>query len=168
VPRLTSLLALVGTVVAAAVPLIRYAGMERDERTAIRVLQRVHAAQVEFQRRTGGFAIDPASLTTACPGAQAVLPSESLAELADADYSFELRAPAGAIVNGRDCQGREIASDYYVAAAPRSAAAAGRQAFAGRSDGRLHLFYDGIAPRETDIAAGLATPLELRETFKIP
>jgi hypothetical protein len=159
---------LVGTLVAAGVPLVRYALMERHEQTAIAVLQRVQEAQAAFQRRAGGYASRIESLTIACEGGEPLLRDDGLAALAGAGYSFTLRPADRARALVRDCHGHDIVSDYYVAAAPSSPAVAARQAFAGRADQPLHFFVDGIAPLERDIERGLATPLALRESFRIP
>ena len=88
--------------------------------------------------------------------------------LAALGYTLHLRAADGADTRGADCQGRPLASDYVLTAAPASSWAVARQAFAMRSDGRIYLFYEGIPPREQDIVTGLATPVEARETFTIP
>jgi hypothetical protein len=161
-------LPLVGTLVAAAVPLVRYARMQRDEGVAIDVMARVQGAQAAFQRLTGGFATDAASLTRACEGSEPVLAPDVLSGLTAAGYGLLLRAAEGAIIGGRDCLGRDLASDYYAAVAPLSPETVARQAFASRGDGRIYLFVDGLAPRERDMASGLATPLEARDSFKIP
>jgi hypothetical protein len=79
-----------------------------------------------------------------------------------------LRAAEGAAVADTDCRGHQLAHDYYVAAVPLSSDVPARQAVASRGDGRILLFHDGIAPREEDFATGLPTPVEARETFKIP
>jgi hypothetical protein len=159
---------LAGCLVAAAVPLVRYAGMQRDERVAIDVMAQVQGAQAVFQNRSGGFATNAASLTAVCDGREPALSLAVLAGLAAAGYGLQLRAAEGATVSGRDCLGGDVATDYYAAIAPLSPATRARQAYASRGDGRVYLFVDGLAPRERDIASGLATPLEARESFRIP
>jgi hypothetical protein len=162
------LVPLVGILTAAGVPLARYALMERHERTAVAVLQRVQAAQAQFHRRAGGYASDAASLTTACPGETPVLPAESVQALGAAGYTLTVRPAQGAAAVGMDCHGRAVVADYYVAAAPTSSRVAAREAFAGRGDGRLYVFFDGLAPREADLGTGLATPLDARDALRIP
>lgn len=69
---------------------------------------------------------------------------------------------------GTDCHGRATSSDFYAAVAPRSALD-GRQAMAMLSWGRIYVFFDGIAPLESDMGPrGLAVPLDRLESFKIP
>jgi hypothetical protein len=159
---------IVGIVVACGVPLVRYALAERYERTAIDVLQRVQQAQAAFRDRSGGYASDVASLTTPCTRGDVSLSPDVLSTLSAAGYALALRPAAGTGVVGQDCHGRDLVQDYYITAAPISVVVAARQAFAGRRDGRLYLFFDGVPPREEDMASGLATPLELRESFRIP
>jgi hypothetical protein len=157
----------VGIVVAAGTPLVRYAVMERHEHTALGVLRTITDAQRAYERRTGGYATDASSLLSGCNGSS-VLAGESLTTLDVAGYVLQLRAADDAAVLGHDCQGRSIASDYYVAVAPRSASGPAREAFAARSDGQVYVFVDGIPPREEDLKTGLPIPLDRRESFKIP
>lgn len=157
-----------GTLLAVSVPLVRYAARDRDERVAIEVVRRISDAQREFRAGTGGYATDVASLTATCAATPAPLSSDVFDRLRTVGYVLHMRAAAGETVGGTDCHGRALASDYYLAVAPASADVAARQAIATRSDGRLFLFHDGIAPTEADIATGLPTPVEERESFKIP
>jgi hypothetical protein len=61
-----------------------------------------------------------------------------------------------------------MASDYYSAAQPITPLD-GRQAFAMTARARIYVFFDGIAPRESDMRpGGLAVPLDTVERFKIP
>ena len=157
-----------GIVVSAAVPLVRYGVMQRDEQVAIAMLDRVRELQTASRHHAGGYAADTVSLTAPCDAGTPALSDDSLRLLSEAGYELLVRRAAEATVVGRDCRGREIVSDYYVAAAPTAASAAARQAFAGRSGGSLYLLVDGIAPREQEIDSGLAIPLEARKTFRIP
>ena len=159
---------LVGIVVAAGVPLVRYAAMERHEQTAIATVRDVIEAQRTYRERSGGFASDVSGLTTVCDASTPVLANDVLTALSSAGYNLELRAAQRAAVIGRDCHGRALVSDFYVAASPRTPSGAARQAFAALSDGRVYLFVDGIAPREHDIESGLPIPLDARESFRIP
>jgi hypothetical protein len=159
---------LLGIVIAAAAPLVRYAVMEQHEQTAIDVLRDVHDAQEIFHRATGGYAADISSLTTPCGTTAAALEEDVLDRLNRAGYALQLRPAEHATVVGRDCHGRDVTSDYYLTGAPLSAFVAGREAFATRSDGRFYLLVDGIAPREREIENGLAIPLDSRDSFRIP
>jgi hypothetical protein len=127
----------------------------------------VREAQRRLQRRTGGFATELNSLTRGCDGAPE-LSDEVLASLERAGYALQLRAAGSATIIGRDCDGFALADDYYVAAAPRDSSKPGQQAFAARAGGDLFLFYDGVAPRESEMNRGLATPAAQRGRFKIP
>jgi type II secretory pathway pseudopilin PulG len=164
---LSVVIPIVGIVFMAGVPLWRYAERERNERGAIDALHAVHAAQRAYRAAGSGYATDIAALSAPCGGV-APLAGDVLERLAAFGYTVRLRAAEGARATGSDCQGRGTSSDYYLAASPVSAHTAARQAFAGRADGRLYLFVDGIAPREADMDGGLATPVELRESFRIP
>jgi hypothetical protein len=62
-----------------------------------------------------------------------------------------------------------VVSDYYASAEPGSSRPPAHQAFAVTSAGRVFVFFDGIAPRERDMApGGTATPLEQVPALKIP
>ncbi len=154
-------------VVAVAAPLWRHVEKGRGEQAAIDAVLKVREAQDRFQRRTGGYATELSSLTRGCNGVQE-LSEEVLLGLSRAGYGLRLRASEGAAIAAQDCLGHPLSDDYYVAAAPVDASRPGQQAFSARSRGELFLFYDGIAPRESEIDSGLATPLAKRETFKIP
>jgi hypothetical protein len=158
----------VGTMVTASVPVTQHVTRQRHEQAAVDIMRQVHAAQLAFRQRWGGYATDVASLTTPCPSSAPVLSAAQVSYLEERGYALELRAAQGARDAGRDCRGRAVVDDYYLAAAPSSAYEVAQKAFGGRADGRLFVFFDGIAPRETDMSAGLATPLDAVEAFKIP
>jgi hypothetical protein len=84
------------------------------------------------------------------------------------EYSLVLRRAANATATGADCHGRPTASDYYAAAEPPPEFG-GAHAYGMTSRGRVYVFFDGLAPRESDMARdGLAVPLDALETFRIP
>ena len=162
------LVSLIGICLAAGLPVLRYAQKERDEAVAIRVLRQIQQAQERFGTAVGGYATTAESLTAGCPGVDAALPAEALGDLDAAGYALQLRAAAGGTIVGQDCHGRATATDYYLAAAPRTARETADKAFAGSADGQLFFFVDGVAPREADMAGGLAIPIDALESFKIP
>ena len=164
---LVALVPAVGIVLAMAVPLLLHVAKQRDEQVAVDVLRQVHAVQQAFRAHGAGYAINIDSLTTPCPGSNGALSAGSLSQLASVGYALQLRMADAATLTGRDCHGRPVASDYYMAVAPLSAAAA-QEAYAGRSDGHVYLFFDGVPPREADMDDGLAVVLSERESFKIP
>ena len=149
------------------VPVLTYARMDRAEHEASERLAAIGEAQRAFRSAggRGGYATDLVSLTTPCPGA-------SSAAVADAPqtraYTFVLRAAQHAKTIGADCHGHATASDFYASASPVSEFA-GEQAFAMTSRGRIYVFFDGVAPLETDMTVGgLAVPLDTLDEFKIP
>jgi type II secretory pathway pseudopilin PulG len=150
------------------VPVLTYARMDRAEHAASERLIAIREAQRAFRRAggAGGYATDLVSLATPCPGeAVRALPADSHTR---GDYTVVLRAARQARDVGLDCHGRRTVSDFYAAAAPANAFA-GRQAMAMTSWGRIYVFFDGIAPLESDMAAGgLAVPLDTLHDFKIP
>jgi hypothetical protein len=150
-----------------SVPLVRYAMKDRNERAAIQILERLHAAEHAFHDDARAYAADLAALRTPC-GRPPITTEDLAGALEGLGYELHVRAAEGAGPRGTDCQGRALASDYLATAAPASVWSVARQAFAMRSDGRIYLFYDGVPPTEQDIADGLATPVEARETFTIP
>lgn len=162
------LVPLVGILVAAGVPLARYAAKQRDEAAIVRSLRQVQVAQERFRAAVGAYATDVASLAAGCPEGVASLALAVFDELDRAGYVLLLRAAEGALATGQDCHGRPTASDYYVAAAPQTAWTAADKAFAGRADGQLFIFFDGVPPREADMTGGLAVSIDAVESFKIP
>jgi hypothetical protein len=163
---LALLVPLVGAMLAVGTPLWRYGERQRNERAAIDAVTAVQAAQQQFYSRYAAYATSLASLVTPCDGERSA--PAALADLDPEGYRIEVRGAMGAGEKPRDCHGRATATDYYVAVVPTSPSTPSQTAFAARSDGRVFLFYDGIAPREADMSSGLPTPLAERETFTIP
>ncbi len=161
-------IACIGTTGVVLVPVFTYARMDRAEHVASERLIALREAQRAFRRAggAGGYATDLASLTTPCPGeSPPALPADTQTTH---DYIFVLRAARNARDVGLDCHGRATATDFYAAATPGNELA-GREAMAMTSWGRIYVFFDGIAPLESDMAAGgLAVPLDTLEQFKIP
>jgi type II secretory pathway pseudopilin PulG len=158
---------LVGILIAIALPLTRYVQKQQAEETAIQVLQDVRDAQRAFKAQWGGYATDADALVVC--GTGRMLDAALLDRLGGRGYGMSLRAGFGATsLAERDCRGREMATDYYVSIQPTSARNAGQEAFAAGATGDIYVFYDGIAPSEAEIANGLATPLTLRSSFRIP
>jgi hypothetical protein len=167
--RAMVLVPLAGILVSVAVPLVRYAQKQRDERIAIEVLTEVRAAQERFRTHSGGYATDTASLLEGCGSSRPAMDDRTLGRLSDSGYTLELRAAHGlTALPGRDCHGRSLTSDYYAAVAPVNVSRAAQQAFAAQARGDIFIFYDGIPPSESDIANRLATPLAERSRFTIP
>lgn len=163
----TTVVPVIGACAVAAVPLVRYGQKQHAEATALAMVRTLQDAQERFRSATGGYALEVESLVAGCPGAEG-LPPGVLDELAASGYVVTLRAAESVTASGRDCGGRPIASDYYLAAAPRSGREAATRAYASRSDRRLFAFVDGVPPRESDMANGLAIPVEALESFDIP
>ena len=169
VRRVVVVVPLLGALFAAAVPLAQYVEKQRHEETAIEVLQHVRHAQQTFRQLWGGYTTDVDSLTTPCGSEKATLDEGALARLRENGYRLWIRPAAGAVaLETRDCRGRPLSADYFVAAEPIDATVVAQQAFAARAEGDVHISYDGVAPDETLIANGLSTPLEQRSTFRIP
>jgi hypothetical protein len=147
-------------------PLSYYARMRTNHETAIGVLHHVRALQRQLNAEARGYATDLATLIECQPDVRL---AGLLERLAGAGYVLRLRAIDGdaVTVESGACRGR-LSSDYYVSAAPRDPPVAAQQAFAARADGDVFVFFDGIAPREIDMAQRLATPLSARDTFVIP
>ena len=164
---LSILVPVVGACVAAGLPLARYAEKQRHEAVAVSALGRIHDAQQRFNVASGGYATDLATLSSGCPGLVDA-GADIFDDLVNAGYVVELRAAVDATPAGKDCQGRPTATDYYISARPRSAWEAAGKAFAGRADGQLFVFVDGVPPRESDMTSGLAITVEAMNSFKIP
>lgn len=161
-----------GAVAVAALPLIRYVQKTTAEAAAAGFLQRVHLAQQTFRSDQSGtgYAASLDSLTLPCPGAaRSMLTGDEIRSLERRGYAAHLRAAEGATTLAVDCHGRAMVSNYYISAVPRSVDSPGQQAFAATAAGRIFVFFDGVAPLESDMGStGLATPLETLSTFKIP
>jgi hypothetical protein len=165
------LVPLIGTIAVVSVPLLRHVQKRQAETAAIEFLRRVHIAQHAFRsgRADGGYASDFASLTVPCAGKMpGVLTEKDSVALNDSGYQAHLRRADGAVPLSVDCHGRTTVSDYYAAVSPASVESPGQQAFATTAAARIFVFFDGIAPLERDMTAGLATPLDALDAFKIP
>ena len=162
------LVPIIGICVVAGLPLGRYAQKGRDEAVAVQTLRQIQQAQERFRAVVGSYATDAVSLAAGCPGVDASLPADLLTNLDGAGYVLQLRAAADATTVGHDCHGHPTATDYYLAASPLTAQETADKAFAGRADGQLYLFVDGIPPSESDLASGLAIRLDEWDSFKIP
>jgi hypothetical protein len=162
------LVPVVGASIAAGLPLARYVEKQRHEAIAVTTLRLIHDGQQQHRATFGGYATDLATLATGCPGNVPPLPADILDDLAGAGYVLELRAATDATPAGQDCQGRPMATDYYVSASPRTAWEAAGKAFAGRADRELFVFVDGVPPRESDMTSGLPITVDELDSFKIP
>jgi hypothetical protein len=161
---------ILGTALAVAWPLARYASQERAHAVAIAFLEKSSAAQGAFRNRSGDavYATSLESLIAPCSPAVAPIPVDPTGEVRAAGYAITLRAAAGATPGPPDCRGT-TASDYYLALEPASPDAPGQRSFAMRGDGRIFVFFDGVAPREADmLSGGLAVPLAESAAFRIP
>jgi hypothetical protein len=167
-----------GIAVGVSVPIATYARLRNAELAAPDTLLAVGKAQATFRRNGGhgGYATDLASLRTPCPepsASQSALSPPTVKETGTVfdvppGYVLSLRAARDARPGGLDCHGRATSSDFYAALAPRGPLD-GRQAMAMLSWGRIYVFFDGIAPLESDMGMrGLAVPLDQLEGFKIP
>lgn len=166
------LVPLAGMLIVAGYPLVSHLQRVARETKAERRLTELRQAQEAFRAGDGGggYATALASLTTRCPAASGT-PTPAIPALGGPDtvngYVMTVRAAASSRPVGVDCHGQPTSSDYYAAVAP--VATDGRRAFAMTSDGRVYVFFDGVAPTETDMApGGTATPREALDTFKIP
>jgi hypothetical protein len=158
---------IVGVCLAIAQPLARYAEKQRHETAVISSMRQLQEAQQRFTDAVGGYATDVAALAAGCPGASPIPPAV-FKTLDDAGYALQLRASSDSAAAGLDCHGRVTATNYYVAAAPQTARETSDKAFAGRADGQLFFFVDGVPPGESDMTSGLAIPIDALGSFKIP
>jgi hypothetical protein len=162
------LVPILGACVAVGLPLARYLEKERHEAVAIATLRLIHDAQQHYKTVLGGYVTDLQTLVTGCPVNVEAVAADIFDGLAGAGYVLELRAAVGATSSGEDCHGRPMATDYYVSARPRTAWEPAEKAFAGRANGQLFVFVDGVPPHESDMASGLAITVDAMKSFKIP
>jgi Tfp pilus assembly protein PilE len=161
----------VGVIIVVAWPLLNYVRREQAHAEAAGLMEKLRTAQEAFRATGGGYASELASLTSPCPGQMSSpLPADDLSRVAAAGYEVAVRPAASGESRGVDCHGRSTVSDYYALAQPRSPETLAQQAFATTaSAGRIFVFFDGLAPLESDMGPdGLATPLEALGSFKIP
>jgi hypothetical protein len=165
-------LPVLGIVIVTGWPLVNFITREQGEAAAAGFLGKLRTAQEAFRQAGGGYTSELASLTSPCPGQpSAPLQTGDVVRLAAAGYDVTIRpAAASAASSGVDCHGRSTVSDYYAAVQPRSPGILAQQAFGTTaSAGRIFVFFDGVAPLESDMGpGGLATPLEALDSFKIP
>jgi hypothetical protein len=155
-------------IAAVAEPLVTHLAGRRQEDAAAEWIASLRSAQERFRSAAGGYATDLSALASACPGGTAVWSADALAALASMGYQVALRSARHAAVGPSPCGGAPMASDYYVAVAPRQGTGPAQRAFAATARGDIFVFFDGIAPHEQDIASGLATPLAEADRFVIP
>jgi type II secretory pathway pseudopilin PulG len=171
--RWTAAVGLMGILATVAIPVIGHERRRRAEDAAAAVLTEVARAQTAFRSTGGhgGYASDLDSLINPCPGTvqSTLLEPIRASHIRTMRYAFLARAAGGSRVVATDCHGRPSVSDYYAAATPRVNGVDGQRAFAMRSSGQVYVFFDGVAPRETDMGPfGLAVALNTLDRFKIP
>lgn len=153
---------------AAALPFWWNAAARRDEATALTVMTQLRDVQRQLHARAGAYAVSLDTMTDQCDDTAVAVAAAAIQRAAATGYAVTLRPADGASPAGADCRGRPLASDYYLAMTPRRGDTDARLASAARAAGDIHVFFDAVAPRESDIEAGLTTPLAELETFKIP
>lgn len=167
--RLVPLAAALGV---AAIPLWQYGRRVQAETAAEAFLGQLTQAQLAFRQRNGSrFATTLESLTTGCPGdGGRALDAGAVQAIVARGFLVTVRAAARTEAGAPDCHGRPTAADYYAALQPASADAAPRRAYGMTGqDGRVFVFFDGLAPIERDMTpGGLATPLDQVGRFRIP
>lgn len=157
--RIVSLVALAGIVTAILYAAGVRARMKWQEDAAAEALAAVVNAQRAFRDGggRGGYATSLASLTTPCPSGE----RPTMAGVGASGYDIRVRAAAGTSAAGTDCHGRSTALDFVASAVPARPGVDGLRAMSVSAAGRTFVFFDGIAPREADMAAGgLAMPLD--------
>lgn len=159
--RTLGIIALVGMLSAVSYAAGTRLRIKWREEAAAEALTAVVDAQREFRvgGGRGGYATSLASLTTACPDTTAVMLSPQ--SLAADGYDISIRVRGDQAEARTDCHGRPTASDFIATAEPIRVGVDGLRAMSASASGPIFVFFDGVAPREADMAAGgLAMPLD--------
>jgi type IV pilus assembly protein PilA len=162
--ELLATVAVVGILAALTVPGLMRAKMSANEASAIGSLKAINVAQAAYaaSAASGGYATQLNVLGTPCPGQSTTFLSPELAADPSMKSGYDIVLAAGVSGPGpNDCNGSATREGYYLTAAPSSAGATGRRAFATSSAQVIYVVASGAPPSEASMASGGgATPIQ--------
>jgi type IV pilus assembly protein PilA len=156
--ELLIVVAIIGIIMAIAVPAMLRARRTGNEAAAIGSLRALNSAESSYAAAAGkgGFSPLLATLATPCPGSNAafISPDLSIDPAIKSGYTITMAPSATSSPGPLDCNGVATITAYYTTAVPVSAGLSGLRAFASTGGGAI--FYDptGTAPTEAQMAPG--------------
>jgi type IV pilus assembly protein PilA len=155
--ELLIVVAIIGILVAIAIPSLVRARMTANEASAIASLRALNSAETTYATVAGhgGYATLLSVLGTPCPGSQVpfISPDLSTDPSLKSGYRVSVAAATGSTPGVDDCNNSATATAYYSTAVPQSSLT-GRRAFGSSGNGSI--FYDdsGVPPTEVQMAYG--------------
>jgi type IV pilus assembly protein PilE len=153
--ELIVVVAVIAVLASIAIPGILKARISADEAAAVGSLRAINSAQAGYFAGGGGYAVQLATLATACPGSTQAYISQDLATdpSVKSGYRLTLQSGTGSLAGPPDCNGTLTRTGYYSTAVP-SSAVTGRRAFASSTGSVLFVDSSGVAPTEAGMASG--------------
>jgi len=160
--ELLIVVAIISIIAAIAVPGLMRAKMSGNETAALADLRQVTVAETMYSVSCGGngYAVTLTTLGVPSPGSvEPYLPPPltSVASPVKENYTFNLAAGNGAVLVGKDCNGTDTKTGFYVKAEPLSLGASGSRSFATNAAGTIWQDNADTAPAEPFHAP--ATPI---------
>jgi prepilin-type N-terminal cleavage/methylation domain-containing protein len=156
--ELLIVVAIVGAIAAIAVPSMLRARVAANEASAIASMRAVSSAQTSYASTAarGGFAVQLATLGTACAGTSEAFLSADLAAdpVLKSGYRFAIRSTATGAAGPIDCNGTASRSDFYVTATPIRVGVTGHRALAATAAGAIYYDVSGVPPTEAVMVPG--------------
>lgn len=162
--ELLIVVAIVGIIVAIAVPGLLRARMSGNEAAAIGSMRAIVSAQQTYASTNGGFAVDLAVLAAPCVGSSAGFISPDLGSTTTekSGYGVTLGPGVGVPLTATDCTaaGNVVNTNFYATAAPLGVGTSGARAFATNAGGAVWQDTSGTPPGEPFSAGGTIGPVQ--------
>ncbi len=156
--ELLIVVAIIGVLAAIAIPGLLRARMTSEEGAALGSLRSINNAQAAYFASAsggGGYAVQLATLATACPGGNQPFISPDLATdpSLKSGYTLTLQAATGSLGGPADCNGTMTRTGFYTTAVPVPGVNV-RRAFASGMTFVIFVDPSGVAPTEAAMAPG--------------
>ena len=152
---------LVGVLAAIAGATMMNSRISGNEASAMGSLRAVVTAEMDYQSLNPGYAVNLATLATACPTMSAPFLSQDLNAngVVKSGFAFTLLAGAASAAGPNDCNGIATQTGYYASAVPTAVGTSGNRAFAVNQNGGIWQDTTGVAPAEPFVAGGTVSPI---------
>jgi prepilin-type N-terminal cleavage/methylation domain-containing protein len=156
--ELLVVVAVIGALVAIAIPALLRARITANEGSAVGSLRAINSAQGSYASTAGkgGYAPSLAQLARPCPGAREGFISPDLAAdpVVKAGFRIVLQQSANSDPGPTDCNGSATETGYYTTAVPLTPGVSGSRAFASTTESTIYYDPSGVAPTEAAMAPG--------------
>lgn len=138
--ELLLVVAIIGIIVAIAVPAVMRARMSGNEASAIGSLRTIGSAQANYAAvaGAGGYAVTLARLATACPGGTVGFISPDLSADPTLKSGYTVSLAAAGVAGPNDCNGVATQTSYYAEAEPTSMGSTGSRSFNSGTLGSIY------------------------------